>query len=111
MVRTGKQAPQRGVFQITNLISGRIFIGRSNDLDAAMGKHRSDLRAGSHRNGELQKDWRDYGEKSFRFVVLDTIDPRDEPGYDSGKDLEALERMWLNKLQPYGKKGYNRRET
>jgi hypothetical protein len=28
---------------------------------------------------------------------------------DNVKDLKLLEEMWLEKLQPFGEKGYNRR--
>jgi hypothetical protein len=99
--------PPIGVFQIVNLRNGRIFIGKSNDLDAAINRCRKELRDGSHRNELLQKDWTAFGEEAFRFVILATLTLKNEPGVNPSRELEALEDLWLEKLQPYGTKGYN----
>jgi hypothetical protein len=99
--------PLTGVFQIVNLRNGRSFIGKSNDVDAALSRHRKELREGAHRNAQLQKDWRDFGEVGFRFVILATLAPKEGPGIDAARELDALEDLWLDKLQPYGTKGYN----
>jgi hypothetical protein len=99
--------PPIGVFQIVNLRNGRSFIGKSNDLDAAISRQRKDLQEGTHRNEALQKDWVAFGEDAFRFVILATLPSRTEPGAVSTKELEALEDLWLHKLQPYGPRGYN----
>jgi hypothetical protein len=96
-----------GVFQIVNLRNGRSLIGKSNDLVAAMSRHRKELRAGSHSNEQLQKDWRDFGEDAFRFVNLATLSMKERSDFDTLKELDALEDLWLQKLQPYGTKGYN----
>jgi hypothetical protein len=32
---------------------------------------------------------------------------RDLPGYDPRDDLRALEALWLDRLQPYGERGYH----
>jgi hypothetical protein len=36
--------------------------------------------------------------------------PRENPDYDYKSDLEVLEDLWLEKLEPYGDKGYNERK-
>jgi hypothetical protein len=65
------------------------------------------LKMGSHRNPALAADWKNLGPEAFRFEVLEALKPLDEPGYDPGEDLEILEGIWTEKLQPFGDKGYN----
>ena len=43
----------------------------------------------------------------FVFEVLDTLPASDEPGYDVKGELRVLEELWLERLQPYGARGYN----
>jgi hypothetical protein len=60
-------------------------------------------------NRGLQRDYIQFGEENFDFSVVDYLDPKDGPDHDYTGDLTALEEMWLEKLQPYGEKGYNKR--
>ncbi len=39
--------------------------------------------------------------------ILDTLEVPDEADYDSLADLRTLEQMWLDKLSPFGDRGYN----
>jgi len=42
--------------------------------------------------------------------VLDTIKaPDDQPDYDASDDLRVLEELWVDRLQPFGERGYGRR--
>ena len=43
----------------------------------------------------------------FAFEVLDTLAHADRPDADPATDLRVLELMWLEKLTPYGARGYN----
>ncbi len=52
-----------GVFQIRNLQTNKVFIDNSTDMDSKWGRHKMELKFGSHRNTTLQKDWNEYGEK------------------------------------------------
>lgn len=56
----------------------------------------------------MQDDWDRDGEDLFVFEVLEEIEPPDDPGYDPKSDLATLEELWLEKLEPYEEKGYNR---
>jgi hypothetical protein len=49
------------------------------------------------------------GEEGFSFDVLDRLEPREDVNYDYTEELKTLEAMWIEKLQPFGEKGYNRR--
>ncbi len=55
----------------------------------------------------MANDWKEMGEQSFVFEVLDELKPVDDPAYDYWDDLKALETMWLEKLKPFGERGYH----
>jgi hypothetical protein len=99
-----------GIFQIRNEASGKIFVGSSMDLTAMFNRVRFQLFAGAHPNKELESDWRQLGADKFAFEVLEEIVPQDDPNYDYKADLETMEDLWLEKLEPYGEKGYNERK-
>jgi hypothetical protein len=97
-----------GVFQVRNLANGKLFIGSGLNLQGKINSTRFQLGFGSFPNRELQKDYTALGESGFAFEVVDRLEPKDEAGYDYREDLASLEEMWIEKLQPFGEKGYNR---
>ncbi len=108
LLREYKETPRpAGVYRIRNTVNGRTLVGSSVNLPAILNRHRSELRAGGHRNRELQKEWTEFGPDAFEFEVLDTLAEPDGPDYDPSADLRALEELWLDKLSPYGERGYN----
>lgn len=96
-----------GVYQIRNTTNGKVLIGTSVDLPSILNRRRGELRAGRHQNSALQKDLRELGADAFEVEILDTLPPSEQPGYDPADDLAALEGLWLEKLMPYGEKGYH----
>jgi hypothetical protein len=98
-----------GVFQIKNLANGKILIGSSTNLPGKINSHRFQLKMGSHMNRVLQKEYTNLGEKNFSFEVLDNLEPKDDPSYDYTIDLNILEKMWIEKLQPFGERGYHKK--
>ena len=99
-----------GAFRIRNVSNGKLFVGSSNNLDAIWNRHRFQLNMGSHRNPILQKEWKEIGEAGFRFEVLEELEQGEDIGVDYGQELAILETMYLEELQPYGDKGYNKRK-
>jgi hypothetical protein len=96
-----------GVYRILNMQKDRSLVGSSVNLPAILNRHRGALKMGAHRHLELQRDWNDLGEGAFAFEILDTLTPRTEPGYDLKRELKTLEDLWLERLTPYGDRGYN----
>ena len=90
-----------GVYRVHNIINGKSLIGASVNLTAALNSHLAQLRLEVHSNRQLQLDWNRMGPDAFRFEVLDTLAPPDEPDYDPSQDLKVLERLWLEKASPY----------
>lgn len=108
LLRDYKETPRpAGVYRIRNTVNGKMLVGSSVNLPAILNRHRSELRAGGHRNRGLQKEWDEFGPDAFEFEVLDTLAPPEGRDYDPAADLRALEELWLDKLSPYGEHGYN----
>jgi hypothetical protein len=96
-----------GVFQVKNTANGQVLLGNSLNLEGALNGHRFMLKTGSHRNKELQADWNEYGADKFVFEILEVVQVRDDPNFNLSDELTLLEMIWVEKLQPFGEKGYN----
>jgi hypothetical protein len=104
-----KQTPKpMGVFQVRNAINGKVLLVRSQNVPGKINSIKFQLEMGTHMNKELQNDWHEYGDNNFSFDVLELLKPSKDPLYDNSEDLKTLEDIWLEQLQPYGKKGYNK---
>jgi len=98
-----------GIFSFTNTKNKKVFVGRSLSLHQAYNRLKFQLEHNSFMNKELQKEWNEYGAESFSFEILDTLQPvEDDPGKNYSDDLKELEELWLEKLHPYGEKGYHK---
>jgi len=96
-----------GIFQIKNNANGKVFLGSSLNLEGPLNSHRFMLTIGSHRNKNLQKDWNLYGADQFVFEILEIVEVKDDPDFNMNDELTLLEEIWLEKLRPFGDKGYN----
>ena len=96
-----------GVYCVRNTANGKLLVGKSTDLPSILNRQRAQLRAGSHPNPTLQQDLIEYGAEAFEVEVLDTLEAPARADYDPTADLGTLERMWLDKLSPFGERGYN----
>ncbi len=106
-----QKVPPMGVYQIRNLINGKIFIGSSQNLPGKINSHRFQLKMGSHMNRLLQMEYNRFGLENFSFTVLDYLEPKENPEYDYAADLRILEEMWKERIQPYGEKGYHQKKS
>jgi predicted transcriptional regulator len=103
-----------GVFQIKNLKNGKIYLEPSTNLTARMNRRRAELKMGTPfaliKTGELQNDWNKYGEENFSFEIVDKLKIKEDEPLDPQKEVKTLFELWLDKLQPYGEKGYNEKK-
>lgn len=103
-----------GVYQIRNTENGKVLVGSSMDLDGMNNRLAFAKQLNSNMFTELKEDWSRYGGNAFVFEVLDRIKPRDEQMNDPSEleaykeEVETLLELWLDKLQPYGERGYNK---
>ncbi len=97
-----------GIVRIRNLENGRSFIMRSANTPGTLNRLRFQLENGAFTmSPELCRDWKELGAEHFAFEVLDELKAVEDPEHDYEADLEALEELWMDKLEPYGDKGYH----
>ena len=96
-----------GVFQVKNSVNGKVLLGSSLNLEGPLNSHKFMLKIGLHRNEALQKDWNEYGPDKFVFEILEIVKVKDDPNFNLSDELTLLEQIWLEKLQPFGERGYN----
>jgi hypothetical protein len=102
-----ESAPDMGIYQIRNKANGKIFVESSRNLEGSRMSRMFQLRLGKAVfNRELQQDLSAFGAEKFEFSVLAVLEPP-ERGEDAERSLAALELHWLEKLQPFGERGYN----
>lgn len=98
---------EAGIYRIVHKESGRSFVAPLTNLKSMDGR-RFELNNGSFQNKELQQDWNIYGEDAFEFEVLEVLKPSENAYVTVREQLGKLESRWLEHLQPYGERGYNR---
>jgi hypothetical protein len=109
--RQYQQTPRpMGIFLIRNEVKNKVFLGASLNLPGIINRHKFQLQNGMHANKALQKDWNEFGSNNFSFEIVDELAPRSEPGTNYKEELDQLEYLWLEKLQPFDKQGYNERK-
>ncbi len=96
-----------GVFQIRNRANGKVLLGSSLNLEGPLNAHKFMLSIGRHRNEVLQKEWNEFGPEQFVFEILEVVKVTDDPNFNISDELTLLEQIWLEKIQPFGEKGYN----
>ena len=54
-----------GIYKLTNLSNGKIYIGQSVNVEDRIYKHKMALKGNYHKNDHLQKAWNKYGKNSL----------------------------------------------
>ena len=92
-----------GVYVIRNVTdAARLYLGASLNIDGAINRHRFELGLESHANKRRLHDWRACGAESFRFEVIDTVKPCDDPAFDAKSELATLLALWREELVARG---------
>lgn len=99
-----------GVFLIRNNVNDKVLLGVSLNLDGVINRHEFQLKNGAHANKALQADWNALGSSNFAFEIVDELTPSQDPARDYRQELALLEKLWLEKLQPFAERGYNERK-
>jgi group I intron endonuclease len=89
---------ESGIYRIRNTFNGAVYIGSAVRMSARWRLHLRQLRKGSHHSVRLQRAWCRYGEGSFVSEVIEAAAPG---------ELLSREQYWLDRLRPFGARGYN----
>ncbi|MFK9093056.1 GIY-YIG nuclease family protein [Bacillus salipaludis] len=95
-----------GVYQIINNANGKIYVDSCPNLKNKWLTLQAQLEMGMFANFQLQKDWNELGAEAFDYEVLEKKDAGEVT--DKRWEVKQMKKPWLEKLQPYGEKGYNR---
>ncbi len=87
-----------GVFAITNLVTGKMYIGKAFDLRGRWSIYFSSLRKGTFCNKEMQADFDDFGAELFEIEVIE---------YCNTETLEEMKQYYIDFYTSIGKKLYN----
>ncbi len=98
-----------GVYQIRNNVNGKVYIGSCVDINSMFNRLRFELNTGLERIPQLLRDWKEYGEGNFSFEILEKLKIKEAEFQDVKHELQKLEEKWLDRIQPYEVKGYNKR--
>lgn len=104
-----EKRPAMGVFQLRCKNNDRRYVAASRNLEGERNSRLFQLRMGKIVfSRELQADLQKYGADNFEFSVLAVLEPP-RSGESTERKLAALELHWLEKIQPFGERGYNSR--
>jgi hypothetical protein len=87
----------RGIFVIRSTATGRCWVDSSPNLYSPRNMNWSALRAGAHRNHDLQVEWNAHGESNFEFEIVETLD-EDITEMAIRDELKSKRREWAKKL-------------
>jgi group I intron endonuclease len=93
-----------GIYKIVNKLNGRYYVGSSKDIltpnKGRWYEHKRSLSANKHKNSHLQRAWNKYGEKNFKFVIVEKCVP-------DVKTLLEREQVYLNLAKIKKRECYN----
>ena len=88
-----------GIYKITNLIDGKVYIGQTVNYNKRKKRHLNSLKNGNHHNEHLQRAFDKYGEDSFKIELIKKCNI---------EELDKLERYYIKELNACNHdKGYN----
>lgn len=88
-----------GIYKIICLKTGKIYIGKSVNIEVRFRKHRYDLKIGKHGNPYIQRSFNKYGIENFKMEIIERC---------SKEFLFDREYFWITKFKSYDEKiGFN----
>lgn len=87
-----------GIYKITNLVNGKIYIGQSMDIEKRFKEHISNCKYKRNNNYALYKAFNKYGVGNFKFEIITLC---------SVEELDNMEIKFIEKYNSYGVNGYN----
>jgi group I intron endonuclease len=60
-----------GIYCIENTVNNKKYIGKSVNIEKRFNQHKRELNKNNHKNRHLQYAWNKYGEKNFKFQIVE----------------------------------------
>jgi group I intron endonuclease len=79
-----------GIYNIVNLINGKVYIGSTRNFDERFSNHLIELRINNHGNKHLQNSFNKYGEENFIFKIVKVLNT------DNDIERTSLEQKFIN---------------
>ena len=98
-MNNSKKSNTSGIYTITHIASGRVYVGQSCNLEKRWQSHRSYLMRDAHDNQKLQRAWTKYGHKAFAYAVVELV--------AHAHALTEREQHWIDALGAATNKGFN----
>ena len=94
-----KLRPDMGIFSVTNINTGSVYIGCALDLRSGINRMLFQLSAGIWPGRPLQEEWKKFGKADFKVETLDRLSYREnDEGFDYLPELNELLLLWKEKL-------------
>lgn len=87
------------IYKIENIITGKKYVGLTNNPQRRKTRHFGDLYNKIHDNPHLQRAYNKYGAEAFKFEIVQEYDCSEE-------EIKQYEKEWIAKLDAYPG-GYN----
>jgi len=104
---TKEELIKTGIYKITCISNNKFYIGSASSIKGSTSKlgfyrrlnlHINDLTKNKHKNKILQNAWNKYGEKNFKFEILEYCNP---------ENCKKREQYYLDNLNPFDENGFN----
>ena len=80
-----------GIYQIRNLVNGKVYIGSAKCFRVRWNSHRAKLVKGGHHSKHLQASWVKHGPNAFAFEPVEVC---------SAVELVGREQFWIDSQRP-----------
>lgn len=88
-----------GVYKITNTLNSKSLIRCEIDLKSMENRFNFSVSTGSCVNIKIQKDWKAFGAKAFKFEILEEIEMKNDMSIiDFKKELKTLEEKYISEI-------------
>jgi group I intron endonuclease len=98
---TSKANVSSGIYKITNINNGFVYVGSAVNLQRRKTEHFSKLKKGLHHSSKLQNSFLSNGDNAFVFDIVELVEDKTK--------LIQKEQYYIDSLNAFGKSGYNMR--
>jgi hypothetical protein len=90
-----------GICAIKNTVNGKQLISAVTDLQGSKNRYEFSRATGGCLDLRIQKDWEEYGNEAFTFVILEELEKKDtQTMKEFEEDIKMLKDILLEKLDP-----------